>query len=52
MVPIRINPATPDKVQHLIRTAVEEQFRDVHSMMMLPNCNYKRRSNNRPRDAA
>src|ERR1700691_628491 len=40
MVPIQINPATPNKVKHLIRTAVEEQFKDVHSMMMLPNCNF------------
>jgi hypothetical protein len=40
MVAIQINPATPETVKRLIQGAVEDQFKDVHSMMMLPNCNF------------
>jgi len=40
MVPIQINAATPGAVKRLIRGPVEGQFNDVHSMMMLPNCNF------------
>jgi len=40
MVAIQINPTIPDAVKRLIQGAVEDQFNDVHSMMMLPNCNF------------
>jgi hypothetical protein len=40
MVPIQINPATPETVRTFIRGAVQDQFNDVHSMMILRNCNF------------
>jgi hypothetical protein len=37
---LQINVTTPDIVKDLIRGAVEIQFNDVRSMMMLSNCNF------------